>query len=58
VEGGALDIYESPVYGFVIFEVEFSSQEAAAAYVAPNFVATEVTFNEKYTGFALSEEAL
>lgn len=58
VEGGALDIYESPVYGFAIFEVEFSSQEAAAAYVVPKFVATEVTFNEKYTGFALSEEAL
>jgi hypothetical protein len=46
VEGGAVDVYESP------------SQEAATAYAAPRFVHSEVTFNERYTGFALCGEAL
>jgi CYTH domain-containing protein len=57
VEGGALDVYEARNHALVIFEIEFTSCEAAAAYVAPPFVGREVTADEKYTGFALSEEA-
>jgi CYTH domain-containing protein len=58
VEGGALDVYEAPNHALVIFEMEFTSCEAAAAYVAPRFVGAEVTAEEKYTGFALSDVAV
>jgi len=58
VEGGALDVYEAPNHAPVIFEMEFTSCEAAAAYVAPPFVGMEVTADEKYTGFTLSDEAI
>lgn len=58
VEGGALDMYEAPNHALAIFEMEFNSREAAAAYVAPPLVGREVTADEKYTGFALSEEAV
>ena len=58
VEGGALDVYEVPNRALVIFEMEFTNCEAAAAYAAPPFVGKEVTADEKYTGFALSEEAV
>jgi CYTH domain-containing protein len=58
VEGGALDVYEAPNHARVIFEMEFASCEAAAMYLAPGFVGTEVTADEKYTGFALSGVAV
>ncbi len=57
VQGGALDVYEHPSHEHAIFEIEFESERAAAEYLPPEFVREEVTFNEKYTGFGLSEEA-
>lgn len=35
IDGGALDIYETPSHGFAIFEVEFDSANAAASYRPP-----------------------
>jgi CYTH domain-containing protein len=58
VEGGSLDVLEYPSPGLVIFEVEFPSQGAASAYVAPSFVGEEVTFSANYTGHALAHRAL
>jgi len=58
VEGGSLDVLEHPRPGFTIFEVEFPSQSAASAYAAPPFVGEEVTFNARYSGYALAQRAL
>jgi CYTH domain-containing protein len=58
IEGGSLDVYEHPHSRPTIFEVEFKSEPEAAAYVPPDFVGEEVTFNARYTGYALAQEAL
>lgn len=56
VAGGALDIYEFPRHGFAIFEVEFVSEQAAAAYAPPGFVGQEITRVAAYSGFALCQK--
>jgi CYTH domain-containing protein len=58
VEGGSLDVLECPSPGLAIFEVEFQSQSAAEAYIAPAFVGEEVTFSANYSGYALAHTAL
>lgn len=58
IEGGSLDVYECPCPRPTIFEVEFECQAEAAAYLPPDFVAEEVTFDARYTGHALAQEAL
>ena len=58
IEGGSLDVYERPRQRPTIFEVEFKCQAEAAAYLPPSFVAEEVTFKARYTGYALAQEAL
>ena len=58
IEGGSLDVYEYPCPRPTIFEVEFESQAEAAAYLPPDFVAEEITFNVRYTGYTLAQEAL
>lgn len=58
VEGGALDVLEHPCPAFTIFEVEFSSQSAASAYIPPPFVGKEVTFNASYSGYSLAQRAI
>jgi CYTH domain-containing protein len=58
IEGGALDVYEHPCPRPTIFEVEFESQAESAAYLPPDFVAEEITFNARYTGYALAQGAL
>jgi|SRR5579862_1269016 len=55
VEGGALDVYETPSAGLTIFEVEFSSEAKAREYVPPSFVSQEVTGVSGYTGYALAK---
>jgi CYTH domain-containing protein len=58
IEGGSLDIYEYPSSSPIIFEIEFPSEAAADAYVAPAFVGEEITFNANYSGYALAQRAL
>lgn len=58
IADGALDLYEQPKHGFAVFEIEFSSPEAAAVYKPPGFVGEEITFNETWSGFSLAEELL
>lgn len=58
IEGGALDIYEHPHASPSVFEMEFASEAEAAAYSPPAFVGEEITFNAKYTGYALAQKAL
>lgn len=43
---GSIDIYA----GLSIYEVEFSSEEEAEAYIAPAFVLEEITGNPVYAG--------
>jgi CYTH domain-containing protein len=54
VPPGSLDLYLVPEHPFAVFEVEFTSKSASAAYVPPSFVGEEVTGDAKYSGFALS----
>lgn len=58
IADGALDLYEQPKHGFAVFEIEFSTPEAAAGYEPPEFVGEEITFVENYSGFSLAEETL
>ena len=57
VLGGALDVYLLPNHGLRVFEVEFSSPEAAAAYTPPNGVGKEITNEPTFTGHALAGAA-
>jgi CYTH domain-containing protein len=52
--GGSLDLYSNPNDGLVIFELEFSSLEAAESYLPPAFVREEITDNPRYSGAALA----
>jgi CYTH domain-containing protein len=53
--GGSLDVYEQPMAGTMIFELEFESEDAALAYQPPRFVGREVTNESAYSGFALAQ---
>ena len=52
--GGSLDIYQLPNPGLMIFELEFASEAAAAAYQPPAFVTREVTDQPEHSGYRLS----
>lgn len=52
--GGSLDLYSNPNYGLIIFELEFSSVDAAGRYLPPAFVREEITGNPRYSGAALA----
>lgn len=54
IAGGALDVYLNPHAGLAIFEVEFSSEEDAEKYRAPDFTIHEVTANPQYSGSAIA----
>ena len=56
VADGAIDVYLSPV-PLGIFEIEFPSEQAAAAYVPPRFVGREVTDDMDYSGASLARSA-
>jgi CYTH domain-containing protein len=51
--GGALDVYVVPAQTLV-FEIEFSSEAEAAAYVPPSFVGEEVTHAQAFSGAAIA----
>jgi CYTH domain-containing protein len=53
--GGSLDVYRSPRPGFAVFEVEFATEDEARVYAPPGFTREEITGNERYSGFALSD---
>ena len=55
IAGGALDVYEDADPPLTIFEMEFDSQEAAAAFVPPDFVGDEVSLDARYSGFAIAQ---
>jgi CYTH domain-containing protein len=54
IAGGSLDVYEQPIPGFVVFELEFENEEAARNYQPPPFVTREITAEAGYSGFQLS----
>lgn len=53
VAGGSLDLYSGET-SLAVFEIEFDSEDAAAAYVPPDFVGVEVTADPTYSGAALA----
>jgi CYTH domain-containing protein len=57
IEGGSLDVYETPPSSPIIFSIEFKSQADATKYSPPSFVGEEVTFDARYTGHAFAQEA-
>jgi len=54
IEGGSLDVYEQPLPGFMVFELEFASEPSARGYEPPSFVTQEITGDAAYSGFALA----
>lgn len=52
--GGSLDIYSELEPRIVLFEVEFSSEETAAAYSPPPFAGREITGDPECSGHALA----
>ena len=58
VESGSLDVLDYPSPGLAIFEIEFPDQGAASAYIPPAFVEEEITYNTRYSGYALAQVAL
>ena len=52
--GGSLDFYSELEPRIVLFEMEFSSEEKAAAYSPPSFVGREITGDSAYSGLALA----
>lgn len=49
-----LDVFDAPFAPLVVAEVEFSSEEDAAAFSAPDWFGEEVTCDPAYTNAALS----
>jgi CYTH domain-containing protein len=56
--GVSIDVFEGPLAGLVLAEVEFASDEAMAAFPHPDFVEREVTADDRYTGARLAREGL
>jgi len=50
-----LDVFAPPFAPLVLAEVEFSTEEDAAAFCPPNWFDAEVTYDPTYTNAALSE---
>lgn len=49
-----LDVFDAPFAPLVLAEVEFSSEEEALAFQAPEWFGEDVTYNGNYTNAALS----
>jgi len=49
-----LDVFDAPFAPLVVAEVEFSSEEEAAAFAAPDWFGEDVTCDPAYTNAALS----
>lgn len=50
-----LDIFEGDLAPLILVEVEFSSEEAALAFVPPSWFGDNVTFSGKYQNSTLSK---
>jgi CYTH domain-containing protein len=53
-----LDIYHGALAPLVVAEVEFTSEEASAAFIAPDFFGPEVTEDKQYKNKNLALEGL
>jgi CYTH domain-containing protein len=53
-----LDVYDGALDGLAVLEVEFPSQEAAAAFTAPDWVGAEVTGDRAYANQTLALHGL
>jgi adenylate cyclase len=53
-----IDVFDDELDGLVIVEVEFSSEQASAAFVAPDWFGPEVTDDNRYRNAALATEGL
>lgn len=49
-----LDVYEGELEGLAVLEVEFASEDAAAAFVAPDWVGRELTGDRAYANQSLA----
>lgn len=45
-----IDVYDPPLDGLILAEVEFETDEAAAAFRPPDYVQAEVTDDPRFTG--------
>jgi CYTH domain-containing protein len=52
-----LDIYDGPLEGLVVVEVEFSSPDAAARFTPPRWFGDEVTGDARFANATLASEA-
>ena len=53
-----LDIFHGTLAPLMFAEVEFATEDAARAFVAPDWFGREVTFDPAYTNAALSRDGL
>jgi len=50
-----LDIFDGHLKGFVMVEVEFPSEEAADAFIAPEWFGKELTDDKRFSNYNLSK---
>lgn len=50
-----LDIFDGHLKGFVMVEVEFPSEEAADAFIAPEWFGKELTGDKRFSNYNLSK---
>ena len=53
-----LDVFHEVYEGLLLAEVEFSSEEEANSYVAPEWFGEDVTFSSEYHNSTLSKKIL
>jgi CYTH domain-containing protein len=51
-----VDVYEGPLTGLVVAEVEFESDEAADGFAAPGWLGEELTGDERFSNLTLALE--
>lgn len=51
---GTIDVFDPPLAGLVLAEVEFDSDESMQVFEPPPFVVAEVTGDERFTGGRLA----
>ncbi len=51
-----LDIFEPPFQGLILAEVEFPTEEAARAFLPPDWFGEEVTWSTEYHNSVLSQK--
>jgi len=54
----SVDRFEGPLAGLILAEAEFETDDAMAAFAAPDFCVREVTDDPRYTGGALIRDGL